>query len=289
MKPDTFAPFVMLRAVDSVRGESVNAGVVLFAQSGILVGAGESSSRLRALHPDFGAMDVRSWAERLQEQLAKYAERLPDPAQQVAMLPLLCQPFVADTEPGLTQIDETNPRAALEHLLEWQVNPRATTVRAKRQAAKRQTRLGMEIQQWLKGFNVFSKKMEDLSKHRVVANYPVSVSSGLYADFAVSNDKLSVMEVLDLRSIDHLTNGARGDAAIKGITLDEARSTATPIAIVAASDYGVARPAIQLIQRYAADTYDLGSSDERTRFAAFMADCLQRKDIVSQALAPPAK
>jgi hypothetical protein len=87
-----------------------------------------------------------------------------------------------------------------------------------------------------------------------------------------------VIDTLDLRGVGHLTAGHRGQAAVKGITLDEAReqlgADSRRIAVVAASDYGVARPAIRLLERYATDTYDLATARERERLAAFIGGAL---------------
>ena len=287
MKSDTFTPFAVLRAVDPTRAESINAGVILFMPDCIQVAMASTASRLKALHPDYAALDLSTWATKLETAANSLFKTLPDMAQRLAMLPLLCHPFIVDSEAGTTQIDPNRPELALEHLLTWQVNPRAATVRARRSTTKRPTRLGQEIQQWLRSQNAFSRKMEDLSRHRVVSDYPVAVNSGLYADFAVSNGALTVLEVLDLRHAEHLTPSMRGDAALKGITLDAASGDNTvPIAIVAANDYGIAKPAISLMQRYAKDTFDLGSAGERDRFAAFMAKALHREDMLANIQVP---
>lgn len=284
MKSDTFCPFVMLRAVDGARGEVINAGIILFGPERILVGVASTTGRIRALHPDFASIDLQSWGARLEASLNDYAKRFGSIEKVTAMLPLLSPPFSADTEVGTTQVDAADPMRTVEQLLDWQVNARTPTVRPQRSAAKRPTKLGIEIQRWLQSYKVFSRNMGDLSNNRVVANYPVLARSDLYADFAVSNGTLSALEVMDLRSIDHLTAAVRGIAAIKGITLDAARDSMTPLAVVAASNYTVARPAIALMSRYADDVFDLGTADERDRFASFMAKTLKRQDMVAQAM-----
>lgn len=284
MKSDTFAPFVVLRAVDQVRGECMNAGVVLFSDGKATVATAPNSNRLKHLHPDYAALSMTDWAARLQATLDDMASKLGSLDQQMAMLPLLCKPFVCDSTPGTTVVKDDTPAETLIDLLQWQVLPPTANVRAKRASTKRQTKLGVEIRKWLTSQKAYSTRIEDLSKQRVVANYPIDPSADLYADFALKNGALNVMEIMDLRGVDHLTASLRGEAAVKGITLDEAKRSATPIAVVAASDYGVAKPAINLISRYAQDVYDLGSMDERDRFAAFVGKSLHRDDLIAQRL-----
>ena len=102
----------------------------------------------------------------------------------------------------------------------------------------------------------------------------------MYADFALKNGELHIIETLDLRNVDHLTPTLRGDAAIKGFTLNQANeSAANTIAIISASDYGVAKPAISMISRWAKDIYDLSTPEEQQRFAKFMSTSLHRESL----------
>lgn len=272
------APFVVLRAQDRQRGESLNAGVVLLAPEGPLVGLHADVRRLRAVNPDFAAVPLDGWAADVQTALAEHAQKL-DSSQLIALLPLLVQPFVADTEPGITEIGDAGAAAEVERLLTWLVRPRAPTLRRERVRAKKASRLTVELRAWLRHAKAFSTKVEDLRRQRVVSNYPIDPQSELYADFALLNGQLHVMEVMDLRGVDRLSSAIRGEAALKGVTLDEARDKANPIGVIAASDYGVAKPAIHMINRYAADVYDLGSPGERARFAAFVAKSLHRQEL----------
>jgi hypothetical protein len=284
MTTETFAPFVLLRAIDQARGECMNAGVVLFADGKATVATAPDTKRLKHLHPDFAALSLDSWAAQLQKTLDSMSERLQSHEQLMAMLPLLCQPFACDAQAGTATIKDNDVEETLHELLQWQVITPATSIRAKRQLGKKQTKLGVEIRKWLTSQKAYSSRIEDLSKHRVVANYPIDPAADMYADFALQNGKLNVMEIMDLRGVEHLTASMRGEAAVKGITLDEAKRTANPIAVFAASDHGVARPAIHLISRYASDVYDLSLTEDRDRFASFVGESLHRQDLINNAL-----
>lgn len=272
MNAELFAPFVILRAVDEVRGESLNAGVILFAPGGPLVAMADDTRRLKSLHPDFAAISLPAWGERLQVALHKYAQTMPETSQQLCMLPLLCQPFVADTVPGTTQLNLANPEETLDSLLAWQVNVRPVAVRGKRLSTKRHTKLATEMRAWFRSAKVFSTNPEDLSRGRVIANFPVDARDDLYADFAVKNGRLHVIETLDLRGVEHLTPSIRGDAAVKGFTLGEAKNAVDGdrMAVVSASNYEVARPAIKMMERSASQLYVLDSPKDKQDFVEFM-------------------
>ena len=281
--------FTVLRAVpDAFRGEALNFGVVIFSPTRALVRLSPASvTRLKVLHPNYAAWQSADQQVILQNAL----DALPDTSSRQAMLGFL----VNDPEPhgGEVVVDETMPledqlQAHADALLTQLVEPHAATRSFRKTPAKRAPKLAMEIRDWLKRNKAFSSNMLDLSKHRVVANYPVDLSGHLYADLALQNGRLHVMEVLDLRGITHLTAGMRGDAAVKGITLDQATANqANAIAIVQASDYGVAKPAIGLVQRYAKDVYDFGQSEERSRFATFISSALHIPELIGELATAP--
>ena len=54
----------------------------------------------------------------------------------------------------------------------------------------------------------------------MVSNYLIDPQTELYADFALLNGQLHVIEVMDLRGVDRLSSAMRGEAALKGVTLE---------------------------------------------------------------------
>ena len=266
--------YVLLRAMpDIARHEILNAGVVVFDAQNTCVRVDSSNKRLPHLHPDFGRINFSSWAEQIQTELRKHPV-----AMQHTLLPLLCAPFIVDKESA--QIVGQDVESVADFLFERFVGRQQATIPQVRKSTTRPTKLARELRDWFKRSKVFSNKVEDLSKKRVVGNYPVSPATDLYADFALMNGKLHVIETLDLRGVDHLTLSLRGDAAIKGITLDEVKADdSNTIAIVAASDYSIARPAISMISRYANDMYDLSTQTDRQRLADFIAQSLHRNKL----------
>jgi hypothetical protein len=265
--------YLILRAMpDAMRFEMLNAGVVVFDAENTSVRIDSSKKRLRVLHPDLGRIDLSLWAQQIQDELRNHPTEM-----QRAVLSMMCSPFIADKETGETVGTDAITQA--EFLFSRFVGNQPPTLPALKRNTAKQTKLVKELRDWFKSSKIFSNKIEDLSKHRVVANYPVTPASDLYSDFALMNGRLHVIETLDLRGIDHLTQAMRGDAAIKGITLNEIEAGSNAIAIITASDYGIAKPAISMISRYADDVYDLSAHEDRRRFADFMSVSLHHNGL----------
>lgn len=265
--------YLMLRASpDPVRFESLNAGVVVFDGVNTTVLIDASARRLPVLHPDLGRIDFTDWAEKIQNELRTH----PHEAQ-MSILQILSNPLTVDSNIG-----KTVGVAALEQateLFKRMVERQSSTLSTLKKRVVRQTRLNRELKDWFKSARVFSNKIEGLSNNLVVANYPVDPASDLYADFALQNGRLHIIETLDLRNVDHLTPTLRGDAAIKGFTLNEIDDDSNAIAIISASDYSVARPAISMISKFADDVFDISTNSERQRLSEFMATSLHKPDL----------
>ena len=275
MKNTATAPYVVLRAYSGqARGERLNAGIVLFTPEGPLVSISKDKVRFRALHPDFSALSTDGWAEGLQHALQSMRLSLD---QQLALLPMCAHPFKPDSAVGSANLNLDDPRETLDMLTKWLVDsPDRTLPAARAEKKKRPTKLQAEIAIWLKSAKLLSSKVEDLSKGRVVLNYPIDPSADLYTDFAVKNGELHVIETLDLRGVDHLTPSLRGDAAIKGVTLDEAREKVKGkrLAVFSASDYAVSKPAIWMFSRSADELWDMHDEKDRRKLADFISGAL---------------
>lgn len=288
--PNLTLPYTVLRAVpDLHRGDALTFGLLIWAPTGPRVWIDDADiKRLRALGPNYRRWSADETRQSIEDELAK----LPTGEMQRQMLSFL----VSDPAPQEGRIVVYEDAGPIEQqidrhaqdLLARLVRPPAATLPApKREITKRPTKLAHELRAWLRSAKAFSTKADDLNNGKVVANYPIDPGADLYADFAVLNGKLNAIETLDLRGVDKLTPGLRGDAAIKGITLDEARTKidGKRVVVLSASDYGVARPAIQLISRYADEVWDMHQPAERQRLADFIAGALHRSQLPGLTLA----
>ena len=277
-------PYTVLRAVpDLFRGDALCFGLVIWVPERAQVFVDDVAvRRLVALGPNYRRWNAAATQRSLQDEM----DRLPTTELRQQWLRL----FVSDPAPQQGRIvivqDQGDAKSQIERhaldLLTRLVRPPAATLPAPtRAASKRPTRLATELRDWLKGAKAYSTKVDDIGRGKVVANYPIDPAADLYADFAVLNGKLSAIETLDLRGVKRLTPTLRGDAALKGITLDEARTKidGKRVVVLSASDYSVARPAIQLISRYADEVLDMRDAKARQQLADFIAGALHRDQL----------
>ncbi|MCI1193520.1 hypothetical protein MOJ79_16940 [Calidifontimicrobium sp. SYSU G02091] len=278
--------YQLLAIKHPTRGESLNVGLMLWAEGLPRIFPATSAQRLAALDPNLPRLPVVAALldGSLQDRLHAALQQQPDETgARQTLLGLLLRPIVALPPAQIFAADSQELQERIGQILDLYVRRPALQVKAAHRPAKRASRLYNEIKLWLKQHHAFSTRVEDISEGKVVAHYPVNPQSGLYADLAVMNGALHAVEVLDLRGAQHLTPTLRGEAAIKGITLDAAREhlDGRRIAVVSASDYAVARPAISLISRYADDLIDMTEPSGRQRLADFIAGALHRTDLPS--------
>lgn len=273
--------FTMLRVRSNLlRGESVNVGIVAFVDGRLVARIDYDRARLMALDPNLVQLPL--W-ESLQADIERIADQVPDPTVQHHMLKTLLTPIYADEQLGeMTLDDEESPADRVEALMaRLVVRPRRVgrdplPARINPRGGK----LNAQIRDWFKQARLYSRNMEDLSKNRVVANFPISAANDLYAEFALKNGVVHVIETLDLRGHDKINAHVHKEAAVKAIVLDQARqaleATSQRLAVVSASDYNAMRPAIRLVELYADDVIAMASSQDRQRLADFVATSLHQ-------------
>jgi hypothetical protein len=267
--------YVVLRFVpDPMRGEALNAGIVVFKPGRPLVYLDIDERRLKALHPDLGSLDYAGWADRITEQLTALENR----DEQLAWLVHGLSPLTIDRSIG--QLEGDSPEvldAAVDDVLDrWVRSPKRSLKTRRRRAPT--SRLHAELMTWLRQAKLFSPKLSDISNRRVVSNYPVSIEDDLFAEFAMKNGAIHIVETLDLRGVERLTKARHGEVGLKAVLLDQARSITTSdgqrVLLTAADDYPAVKPAIHLLNKYADRIFASENTQDRQAFADFMSKSL---------------
>jgi len=268
------------------RNEHINLGIVVWQDDQPHFHVDVVPARLAALDPNYPRLPIfRQLADgTLQAALSARMAELPDRAARFTLMEFLLAPMRL-LPGGELYSDDGDFAPAIERLLDALVRRPAISVKA---AARppRQTKLTRQLKDWFKQAKVMGRNMDDLSRSRVVEQYPVSVESDVYADFAYKNGNLHVIETLDLRGVDHITPSLRNNAAFKSITLDMAREVVGEgkrLGIVAASDYASVKSAVRLFERNADDIYSLDSPNDVQRLATLLASGLH----IDGGLLPP--
>lgn len=256
------------------RAERINLGLVLWRDEMPEIVADVSARRLGALDPNYPRLPIfRELLDgSLAESLAQHLAPLPDIAARRTLLSFLLPPMRA--LPGGELFAEDGDFApALERAMNALVRLPNLDVR---DVARRKpgSRLESQFRHWLRAAHVMGRGMEDLSRHRVVSQFPVSVEADVYADFAYKNGALHVIETFDMRGAIHVTTALRNTAAFKSLTLDMARDVVGDgrrLGIVAASDYAAVKPALRLFERNADELFALDSPGDTQRLADLLA------------------
>ncbi|MCC6196865.1 MAG: DUF3037 domain-containing protein [Burkholderiales bacterium] len=264
--------YFLLRLVpDQARGERLNAGIAVFTPAGVRLHLRLEAARVRALSP---VLAGRDWAQ----QAAVFEARLnqsQDRRMQEFLLRTALAPLVPDERAGqLVANDEAELEQRVTALIDRFV-ARPAAPRRRREVGP--TKLNHDVRQWLRRARLFSTNPADITKRRVVANYPIAANASLFAEFALQNGAIHVIETLDLRGLDHLSARRIDAAAYKSVLLDQAKEVSPEghrIAIVASDDYGVARPALTMIGKYADDLVTFEQPADRQRLANFLAEAL---------------
>jgi len=273
-------PFTLLRLrPDEVRGESMNVGLVTFPPGGPRVYFDAPPTRLKAFHPDFEHINGDQWARELEEVLPK----IGDLDAQINWLRFAIGPVTADAELGHFFSDTFESITdTVEQLLERLVHaPEREIAAPMRPHSPSRGTLKTQLKSWFRQSKVFSSRTSDLSQRRIVPNYPVDAADDLYADFAMKNGSIHVLEVVDWRGVDRITRGLRGEAGLTAILLDQAKKrfseSSRRIAITAADDYKTVSPLLNLVTSYADDVVAIESAEDRQRLADFVATALHAK------------
>lgn len=259
---------------DQLRGEAMNVGIVLHAESGPDLRLRLIPSRLRALSPSLGRMAVNEWVGAWQNSL----DRLDSPELKWAWLSSAMAPLSVSKAKGLIHFETVNDlNNQVEAILERMVMPQ----RAERdvgKSRKKRSDLHSQITSWLKAQRIFSRNMQDLVKHRVVGSYPLNADEETFAEFALKNGSIHVLETIDFRGHAHYTKSLRNEASHKAIVLDLAEYTLEPqskrIALVAADNYREMKPAISLLNRKATNVLSMESEHDRQWLADFITESL---------------
>jgi hypothetical protein len=277
--------FAVLRVMpNAMRGERFNIGLAVFhPDQSVSLHLDVSRERLKALDPNLSVIKWDLWATQARDLL----EQLPYEAR-LNWLKTAFTPITADAELGwFRAANDQEVRDNIESLLKRLVSRPRRLIRAERTKGSQPTRLQSQLKNWFKAQHILGKSMDDLAKNRIVEEYPVSIDTDSYADFAFKNGALHIIETMDLRGVDHLTARLRNQAAFKSIVLDQARDVTQGggqrIAILAASDYGAVKSAVKMIERNADDVVSMDNPGDVDRLILKLSNALH----LQNQIAPP--
>jgi Protein of unknown function (DUF3037) len=269
---------------DPLRDEAMNAMVIILRPDGLQVMVTPNPERLRGLAPAVGPATL--------DELATSLKVLDAPgettAKRIARLRRL--PGIIISEPGElygeTDQDVDSRATELASRLLSSVRAPATVV------APRVTGVTRELINIFRKEKLLGRGPEDLGKHKIVRDFPVSSDGALRADFVAKNKSTHVTETVDLRtSGHHLTAARMKDIAVAALTLDESKrhfgkqTTRYFIYVASASAERQASGFLHAAEHHAEHTFNFASKMDRGHYLDFMYSTL-RGDLAGTAAKP---
>lgn len=154
-------------------------------------------------------------------------------------------------------------------------------------SAQGRTRLHSEVKGLFRKMKLLAKVPEDIENHRVVTDYLIDQRTGLFAEFALKNSALHVMETVDYRGADRTAMAKFYETGAKALVLREAkdklkRGTKGYVVYSAHSeDRSGIRQYLALLDDYADHVYNFNSSRDLAAFGSLVKKALGQGELVS--------
>jgi hypothetical protein len=201
---------------DTIRDEALNAAIVILGPDGLDVRVTPNPERLHAIAPKLAPETL----DELKKSLELLDVKDLPTSERIAQLRRL--PGVIISEPGTLHAENnTELRLHVDNL----INRLLTTVRAPitLKPAPKATALVQELSATFRKEKLLGRDDDDLSKHKIIRNVPVSTDGSLRADFVAKNRVMHVTETADLRAPGEINASRLKNIAVAAVTLDEAK------------------------------------------------------------------
>lgn len=140
--------------------------------------------------------------------------------------------------------------------------------------SRRRNIVQRNLRDQFKGLGLWSRKSQDIEKHCIVENYPVSIDHGMHADFALRNGVMHITETIDFE-IQNSQKGKKQQAQAKTLVLVESTKifgTGTKTyAVIAGSSRSDVQQSVNLLTDHA-EVFALESSADMKLYVEKMAE-----------------
>lgn len=241
------------------RDERCTLGALVFDDEGhARVHLANNLRKVKALDPSASVDDIR-------DGLRDFCHSFNDFDDSWKALKSGFGPFRFSESPGVFLYNDTYEYdRQVKSLLALIADPAPLKVNRSRQPT---SRLFVDMRRTFKNLGWLAKTPEDLKEHLVVPHYPVSLQDHLYAEFAVQNGKLHIVETVDFRAgaPSNKRMEAQGKALLMDFAKDQRLDTNCTV-IIAASDYSTVKPSTGLLGKYADRVISLDSHSDMNEF-----------------------
>lgn len=197
---------------DPKRGEVINVGLVIFLPQKLDVRVINASAKLRMLDGNSSLDDIENLKSSIEEisKLAGSTERSLSILKGFRTPSYLSDPceFIID--------DERQYEQRVRNLFNLLIKPHSS-----KEKVARTPRILSHLKDKFEAMDLLAKTTDDLSKHKVVYNYPLNEKSGFHADFILKNGKFHITEAIDFNVND--LNAKLKETSMKVMTFMEGR------------------------------------------------------------------
>jgi hypothetical protein len=254
--------FAILRLVPFAhRGEALNVGVVVFAKDRLDIKLGASVFLLSYFGVQASTLD---W---LSDNLARNDDSSLSVEERAAEVRRFAGVQLSDIGWFGTDDDNQYDPQVSEILSEYVDKPRKNRIRHSR------TNISKDLRKTFKEFKIFSSKIEDLDRHKIIPNMPVGPSGKLHVDFLIKNGLYHATETIDFRHSEDAGPTELKNAALANVTFQHAREVLgigrTKCYLVYAAPSlieSVVHPALEIARKDASDSFNLESREDKVRY-----------------------
>lgn len=170
------------------RGETINIGLVVFMETGIDVRILSSSAKVRMIDGVSSQMDI----DRIKESMQQLTQIVATPDEQYQLLSTFNKGLFLSSKAqfALDELSQYNDK--VDQLFNDLVKPFPGN-----EKVIRSSRLTTKLKNRFASLKLLAKDSSELSKHKIVHNYPISEKTGLSADFLLKNGVYHLSEVID--------------------------------------------------------------------------------------------
>ncbi|MCI8210735.1 hypothetical protein AUC61_14450 [Pseudomonas sp. S25] len=197
---------------DPKRGEIINVGLVVFKRDTLDVRVLNASAKLRMLDGTSSIEDI----ENLKDSI-EYISKLSGSADRsLSMLKSFRSPSYLSETAEFVIDDEKQYEQRVRNLFNLLIKPYSA-----KEKVTRTPRILSHLKDKFESMDLLAKSTDDLSKHKMVYNYPLNEKSGFNADFILKNGKYHITEAIDFNVND--LNSKFKETSVKVMTFMEGR------------------------------------------------------------------
>jgi hypothetical protein len=240
---------------DPIRAETINVGILVYLEHGLDIRLLQNNQKLKAITESITLDKL--------EQFSDDLEWLSSLSADNSNLSKLLSGSMHISEPGsFVLVNSVEYESKIDELMKTYVAPSFG-----KKKGHQTKRIITELKEKFSKAGILGKNLSDIHNHRVVTNFPISESEGIYAELLLKNGAFHLTETLDLR-IDNAKQ-KMGDSALKAITIskaqDEFKGNVKSFVVYAAKNSIEERAGVQqlkLVEGYADNVFNLLSNED---------------------------